>query len=186
MKRILLTASLVLVVPVSVANAKPVERARSGCKHLFTVKYDKQRALEIFSGTRAVSMHDFRELGYMERCQKNRMAHKYVRWFNRYQRALHRARVAAANAPPPMQSAVASWYSLDGVGACGMGAQAGYHVANKTLACGTRLEICRSSCVTAEVADRGPYVAGREFDLNVNVRNAVGCAGVCVVRYRIL
>lgn len=85
---------------------------------------------------------------------------------------------------PPMQTAEASYYDLHGGGACGVGdVQSGYRVANKTMRCGTRLLICFRRCVTATVADRGPYVAGRLFDLNVNTRNATGCPDLCSVRW---
>ena len=33
------------------------------------------------------------------------------------------------------------------------------------------------------MSDHGPYVTGRTFDLNNNLRLALGCAGVCWVRW---
>lgn len=85
---------------------------------------------------------------------------------------------------PPMQSALASWYALDGPGACGNGAQTGLHFASLILACRTRIRICHARCVTATMADHGPYVAGRTFDLNINLRDAIGCGDLCRVRWR--
>lgn len=50
-------------------------------------------------------------------------------------------------------------------------------VANKTLPCGTHVRVClnRSGpCVDVTVVDRGPYIAGREFDLTEATANAIG------------
>jgi hypothetical protein len=89
--------------------------------------------------------------------------------------------------PPPMSSALASYYALHGGGACGVGdVQSGYRFASLIYGCGTRVQMCRSSCVTATMSDRGPYVGGRTFDLNVNLKNALGCPDLCVVRYRVV
>ena len=79
----------------------------------------------------------------------------------------------------------ASWYYDAGTTGCGFHAVSGYGVANKTLPCGTRLRICNGArCVVAEVDDRGPYVAGRELDLNVATRDAIAC-DTCQVRWGI-
>jgi hypothetical protein len=87
--------------------------------------------------------------------------------------------------PPPMSTAVASWYDQSGIGACGTDAQTGLRFASLILACGQRIRICHAGCVTATMADHGPYVAGRTFDLNVNLRNAIGCGDLCTVRWRL-
>ena len=64
----------------------------------------------------------------------------------------------------------ASWYGPGFIGghtACGGTLSGGVlGVANKTLPCGTRVTFHYGSrTVTARVVDRGPYVAGREWDL---------------------
>jgi rare lipoprotein A len=72
--------------------------------------------------------------------------------------------------------AVASWYGGGGTMACGgeltnstMG------VANKTLPCGTRVTLRYGDrTVNVAVVDRGPYVAGREFDLTEATKRALG------------
>jgi hypothetical protein len=88
--------------------------------------------------------------------------------------------------PPPLRPALASWYGEHGPGACGVDdVQSGYRFASLILRCGTRIRICRVGCVTATMADHGPYVAGRTFDLNVNLRNAIGCGDLCSVRWRL-
>jgi len=63
----------------------------------------------------------------------------------------------------------------------------GLTVAHKTLPKGTRVQIrYNGKTVTATVTDRGPYVAGRTWDLGPGVSRALGFAGVHSVQYRIL
>jgi hypothetical protein len=70
----------------------------------------------------------------------------------------------------------ASWYGGGGSLACGgwltsstMG------VANKTLPCGTLVTLRYDGrSVRVPVVDRGPYVAGREFDLTEATKQALG------------
>jgi len=76
--------------------------------------------------------------------------------------------------------AEASWYGGGGGLACGgeltsstMG------VANKTLPCGTLVTLHYDGrTVRVPVVDRGPYVAGREFDLTEATKAALGFSGV--------
>lgn len=91
--------------------------------------------------------------------------------------------------PPPLpwHSAVASWYAEHGGGACGLGpdVQSGYRFASLILACGTRVQFRYAGrTVTATMADHGPYVAGRTFDLNAALRGALGCPDLCYLRWR--
>jgi hypothetical protein len=52
-------------------------------------------------------------------------------------------------------------------------------VANKTLPCGTMVKIrYHGRAVTVPVIDRGPYVAGRDYDLTEATRNKLGFPGV--------
>ncbi len=78
------------------------------------------------------------------------------------------------------RESVASWYA-DGDGtACGFHAY--YGVANRTLPCGTRIRFRSGGrSVTAVVDDRGPFVGGREWDLNQNTAAALGFGGVGTV-----
>jgi rare lipoprotein A len=81
------------------------------------------------------------------------------------------------------RSADASWYGGGGGLACG-GELTSYTmgVANKTLPCGTWLTIRYGDrSVRVQVIDRGPYVAGREFDLTEATKRALGFEGVGVV-----
>jgi rare lipoprotein A len=90
----------------------------------------------------------------------------------------------------PEALAVASWYGPGLYGnhlACGGTLQPGtVGVAHKALPCGTKVRLCVRRCITVSVIDRGPYVAGRTFDLTAPVRDAVGMAGVATVRYRVI
>jgi rare lipoprotein A len=82
------------------------------------------------------------------------------------------------------EAAVASWYDDAGSTACGFHAR--YGVANVSLACGTRVAFRYGGrTIVATVDDRGPYVAGREWDLNQNTAAALGFAGVAGVWYSV-
>lgn len=96
------------------------------------------------------------------------------RWWGRHHHlAGPQARVAGVEG-------VASWYEDGGSTACGTHATLG--VANKTLPCGTRVRICHEGCEVATVDDRGPFVAGREWDLNAAAKAAISCPDLCDVR----
>ncbi len=75
------------------------------------------------------------------------------------------------------REAGASWYNDGSTTGCGFHA---YHgVANRTLPCGTKVALrYNGRSVTATVDDRGPYVGGRDWDLNQNTAAALGFGGV--------
>jgi rare lipoprotein A (peptidoglycan hydrolase) len=78
------------------------------------------------------------------------------------------------------REAGASWYYDGGNTACGFHALDG--VANKTLPCGTKVVLrYNGRSVTATVDDRGPFVAGRDWDLNQNTAAALAFGGVGTV-----
>jgi rare lipoprotein A len=78
------------------------------------------------------------------------------------------------------RESVASWYTDGGGTACGFHAYFG--VANRTLPCGTKVTFrAGGHTVTAVVDDRGPFVGGREWDLNQNLAGALGFGGVGTV-----
>ncbi|CAN5217622.1 hypothetical protein BH24ACT23_BH24ACT23_01180 [soil metagenome] len=73
----------------------------------------------------------------------------------------------------------ASWYGPGFYGnrtACGQTLTSSTRgVAHKSLPCGTKLRLrYRSRTVTVRVIDRGPYVAGREFDLTRATKDDLG------------
>lgn len=74
----------------------------------------------------------------------------------------------------------ASWYGGGGSLACGgwlTGSTLG--VANKTLPCGTLVTLRYGArSIRVPVIDRGPYVAGRDFDLTEATKRALGFEGV--------
>ena len=52
-------------------------------------------------------------------------------------------------------------------------------VANKTLPCGTKVKLrYHGHSITVPVIDRGPYVAGRDYDLTEATKEALGFPGV--------
>ena len=86
----------------------------------------------------------------------------------------------AAGAMTVYEQSTASWYEDGGSTACGF--HAGLGVANKSLPCGTRVRFRHAGhTVTATVDDRGPYVGGRDFDLNQGTAAALGFDGVGTV-----
>lgn len=55
-------------------------------------------------------------------------------------------------------------------------------VAHKSLPCGTMVTLTHGTrTVTVPVVDRGPYIAGREFDLSPRVKAELGCSDLCTV-----
>jgi rare lipoprotein A len=72
--------------------------------------------------------------------------------------------------------AEASWYGGGGGLACGGSLTSStMGVANKTLPCGTLVTLRYGGrSVRVPVVDRGPYVAGREFDLTQATKQALG------------
>jgi hypothetical protein len=79
--------------------------------------------------------------------------------------------------------AVVSWYGPGLYGnplACGGRLYPGtLGVANKSLPCGTMVTLrYRGRSVRVAVIDRGPYVAGREYDLTAATKDRLGFAGV--------
>jgi hypothetical protein len=88
--------------------------------------------------------------------------------------------VDPAGAMTVYRQTVASWYDDGGTTACGFHASMG--VANRSLPCGAKVRFHHGShTVTATVDDRGPYVGGRDFDLNQNTAAALGFDGVGTV-----
>jgi hypothetical protein len=79
------------------------------------------------------------------------------------------------------RQSVASWYN-DGGGATACGFAVTMGVANKTLPCGTKVTFLYGGRhVTAVVDDRGPFVPGRDWDLNQNTAAALGMGGVATL-----
>lgn len=88
------------------------------------------------------------------------------------------------------KTAVASHYGRNFTGRGASGERIGPYsmiVAHKTLPFGTLIEFeYGGKRAVARVADRGPHVAGREFDLGPGVVRVLDFNGVHKVRYRII
>jgi rare lipoprotein A len=100
---------------------------------------------------------------------------------------VHDKRVRGSHSPArhltSYRLAGASYYGpgLYGNGvACGGTLEPGtLGVANKTLPCGTKVKLrYHGRQITVPVIDRGPYVAGREYDLTEATKDALGFPGV--------
>ena len=102
----------------------------------------------------------------------------------------HSKRVRASRSAPRRVTAYrfahASYY---GPGLYGNGVACGgtllpdtLGVAHKTLPCGTRVKLrYHGRSITVPVIDRGPYVAGRDYDLTEATRDRLGFPGVGTV-----
>lgn len=83
----------------------------------------------------------------------------------------------SAHRHPGYRRGLASWYYDSGATACGFHAKFG--VANRTLPCGTKVNFIHDGHrLTATVDDRGPYVAGRTWDLGQRTARALHLTGV--------
>ena len=92
----------------------------------------------------------------------------------------NRGATASAGSAAGFTASVASWYYDAGNTACGFHAH--YGVANRTLPCGTHVTLSYGGrTVVATVDDRGPFVAGRDYDLNQSTAAALGMFGVATV-----
>jgi rare lipoprotein A (peptidoglycan hydrolase) len=105
-----------------------------------------------------------------------------------------RAAAAAKNAIVPLSSwasAKVSWY---GPGFYGHTMAGGGNltpksmvVAHRTMKFGTRIQITYNGKTTiAVVQDRGPFIAGRTFDLGPGTAKALGFSGVGTIKWRII
>lgn len=122
-------------------------------------------------------------------CHHPACARRADRLFARHQARVRARRLARLLRRLPW-STEASWYQDGGSTACNAHYPLGVasHYAGQAdsagLPCGMSIRICLGSrCIVARVQDRGPYVGSRELDLNEGARDALGCPGVCEVRY---
>jgi rare lipoprotein A (peptidoglycan hydrolase) len=81
----------------------------------------------------------------------------------------------------------ASWYN-DRSGRTASGMRHHYGVAHRTLPFGTRVLITNPAngrSVTAVVTDRGPFVRGRNLDVNQNVAHTLGFNGTAHLNFEV-
>lgn len=165
----------------AVLAAAPAHAIPADCGKTFTKPMITRAIDAAYSGTRDVSQAERRSLRHFIHC-----ARRHVRRA-RMLRYLHHAWVAwRARRNPPMAGAIASWYDTEGTGACGFGTvQTGYRFASLILPCGAVARFCHgATCINGVMSDHGPYISGRTFDFNVNMRDALGCGGICYVTWR--
>lgn len=119
------------------------------------------------------------------RWSPDRIGNYAVRAFGIHDRR-SRGSVSPARRLTSYRHAGASYYGpgLYGNGvACGGTLMPGtLGVANKTLPCGTKVKLrYRGRSLTVPVIDRGPYVAGRDYDLTAATKVRLGFPGVGTV-----
>ena len=161
------------------ALAAPLHTVPADCQKTFSKPMIERAIDSAYSGTRDVSDQDKAHLRKFIRCARtnvSRMRMKHY-WKNSQKTWLIRRN-------PPMSSALVSWYGLGGAGACGVSVQDGYGFASLFLPCGAVVEMCHIGCVSAIMKDRGPYVFSRLFDLNANLKSAIGCSDLCIIKWR--
>jgi hypothetical protein len=169
------------VVAATLFAATATHHVPADCQKTFTAPMITRAVDAAYSGTGDVSRADRHHLRHYIHCARRHVSRAKMRHY------LHKAWVAwKERRNPPMSSAIASWYDTEGVGACGYGTvQTGYRFASLILPCGATARFCHGAvCIVGEMADHGPYVAGRTFDFNVNMKNALGCGGVCSITWR--
>ena len=127
------------------------------------------------------------------RARTNRRGHFLVRyWPHALGPVRLRARLAGIGGPGTVVPApvatvfhavVASWYGPGGRTACGETLTASMlGVANRTLPCGTLVTLrYRNRTIRVPVIDRGPFVAGRDYDLTWATKLALGAGDVTVI-----
>lgn len=151
------------------------------CRKTFTASMVEAGVDATYRAEKNVSNAETLRLSRYLNCVRNparkRMLHGYWK---------HAINGWQARRNPPMSSAVASVYdAAGGPIACG-GDSYAMGIANRTLPCGTHVRICYTRCVNTIVFDRGPYIAGRDFDLSRAVQYATGFPdGVATIRYSI-
>jgi len=136
-------------------------------------------------GARALTIRTRANRAFSLRWAPDRIGNYAVRAYGVHDRRT-RAAVSAARRLTSYRQAGASYY---GPGLYGNGVACGgtllpntLGVANKTLPCGTRVKLrYRGRSVTVPVIDRGPYVAGRDYDLTEATKLRLGFPGVGTV-----
>lgn len=179
----LLVGTAALPATTSQAHSPAKPKRPGTCTRTFTVAQAKRAAREVYRGTGRVTRRQRRRLSWMASCQRNPAAQGYVRGYEKRQR---KAWLARRN---PFHSAYVSYYNDSGGHCCGVYAH--YGVADcgtgggPCYPQGTKVEFCLHGCVVATVDDHGPYVAGREWDLNQNTAAAIGFSGLGYVKWRL-
>jgi rare lipoprotein A len=100
--------------------------------------------------------------------------------------------MSAASVPPgPWNTSISSFYGAPlfghGVACGGILRPSTLGVANKTLPCGTKVLFeYGSRAIVVKVIDRGPYIAGRDWDLTAATAVALHFPGLGSIRWRLV
>jgi hypothetical protein len=147
----------------------------------------RHRVKVVFSGpdARVVTARTRADGGFALRWSPDQIGNYAVRAFGVHDRH-SRGSSSKARRLTSYRQAGASYYGpgLYGNGvACGGTLMPGtLGVANKTLPCGTRVKLrYHGRSLTVPVIDRGPYVAGRDYDLTEATKLRLGFPGVGTV-----
>ena len=88
---------------------------------------------------------------------------------------------------PRWRSRPPSWYYDAGATASGRHYRYGFASLRYGSEWGKHVRFCyRMRCTTGRLDDHGPYIAGRTFDLNPALKQALGCSDLCAVHFRAL
>ncbi len=153
-------------------------KVRPGGRHRVRVVFDGPEGGHVGARTKA-------DGSFAVRFKPDRTGTYSVRAYGLHDRRV-RGSVSSGRKVTSYRLAGASWYGpgLWGNGvACGGTLMPGtLGVANKTLPCGTKVTLrYHGREITVPVIDRGPYVAGREFDLTYATKQRLGFPGVGTV-----
>lgn len=147
----------------------------------------RHRVKVVFRGPGARVLHTTTKVNgtFALRWSPDRIGNYAVRAFGVHGKRT-RASVSVGRRLTSYRQAGASYYGpgLYGNGvACGGTLMPGtLGVAHKTLPCGTRVKLrYHGRAVTVPVIDRGPYVAGRDYDLTAATKERLGFPGVGTV-----
>ncbi|HYJ22037.1 MAG TPA: septal ring lytic transglycosylase RlpA family protein [Solirubrobacterales bacterium] len=147
----------------------------------------RHRVKVVFSGPDAEVLRTTTKVSgsFAVRWSPDRLGNHAVRAFGIHGKRT-RAAVSKARRLTSYRQAGASYYGpgLYGNGvACGGTLMPGtLGVAHKSLPCGTRVKLrYHGRAITVPVIDRGPYVAGRDYDLTAATRARLGFPGVGTV-----
>lgn len=168
---------------------------RPECPKTFNLKMFQGALDVIYAGTRTPKHGAYGHLWHYVHCQRKKVNQTRARklWgeradaWTRRRAAARQAQIAAS-----MHSAKVSWYDDAGPTASGFHSYYGVaDCANYTVNCypfGTKVQFCYHGCQVAVADDHGPYIGGRDWDLNQNTAGAIGVTGcgVCTVTWRIV
>jgi hypothetical protein len=124
-------------------------------------------------------------------CERRVRAHQHrVRYHcdqhpHCFRRVRRHRRFLLRRAIASMAVATASWYYDAGATASGRHYRYGFASLRYGSEWGKHVRFCyRMRCTTGRLDDHGPYIAGRTFDLNPALKQALGCSDLCAVHYR--